>query len=392
MLVVAPDSFKGTLAAADVADSLARGARTGAPHERVQTLPLADGGEGTADAFRGSVGGVWVEAPTEDPWGRSIRAAYLRIEGGLQGLPGPVAVIDWASAGGFVEDRTPVQALAADSGGLGRMMLHALQRGCASLVVGLGGSATTDGAAGLLRELGAAVVDDEGRALPPGGAALARAARVDLTGLPRVPIIALTDVDSPLLGPTGTVARFAPQKGADPPSRPLLDRGLERWAALLDPRRRHWTAAGAGAAGGAGFGLAAALDARLVPGAAAVADLVGLDDLLATATRVWTGEGRLDGTTPGGKVPGEVARRSQAPVDLIGGDLGADARALDTLGPATVITLVDPPTAAPPTAWCSLGLRRGRAAAMEDPAGALEEVGRALARRTLRTRPRGAGG
>lgn len=381
MLVVAPDSFKGTLNAAGVAAALARGARTGAPHLPVRALPLADGGEGTADAIHGSVGGTWKQVPTVDPWGAAVEDRYLRVDGGLEGLPGPVAVIDWAGAGGFVEGRTPEQALRADSGGLGRLIRAAHHGGCTAVVIGLGGSATTDGAAGLLRELGARLLDREGRPLPPGASYLDRVASVDLAGLPDIRCVALTDVDAPLHGPGGTVARFSPQKGADPSARQHLDRALGRWARVLDPGAHHAEAAGAGAAGGAGFGLVAALGARLVPGAAAVADLVGLDRVLRGATRVWTGEGRLDATTPGGKVPGEVVRRSVVPVELIGGDLGPGAAALDDLGAAGIVTLVDPPGAPRPSAWFSLGLPRDRAAAMGDPAGALEQLGCALARR-----------
>lgn len=381
MLVVAPDSFKGTLTAADVAAALARGARTGTPRLAVRTMPLADGGEGTATAIHGSVGGTWMRVHTVDPWGAAIQKRYLRIDGGLEGLPGPVAVIDWASAGGFVEGRTPDQALRADSGGLGRLIRAAHSGGCAALVIGLGGSATTDGAAGLLRELGATFLDRDGRRLPPGATHLDRIASVDLAGLPDIHCVALTDVNAPLHGPGGTVARFSPQKGADPSTRQHLDRALGRWANVLDPGGQHSEVAGAGAAGGAGFGLVAALGARLVPGAAAVADLVGLDRVLEDATRVWTGEGRLDATTTGGKVPGEVARRSVVPVDLIGGDLGPGAAALDDLGPAGIVTLVDPPSAPPPQAWFSLGLARDRSAAMGDPARALEQLGCALARR-----------
>ena len=379
MLLVAPDSFKGSLPAADVAAALARGARSADGTLETRTLPLADGGEGTLDVIRRVVGGETVELSASDPWGRRLRAVFLRVEHSLLGLPAPVAVVEWAETGGFVEGAGAAEALEADSGGVGQVLRTALDRGCRSFVLGLGGSATTDGAAGLLRELGASLLDAGGEPIPRGGRGLGTVATADLSGLRRVPSVALSDVTAPLLGSSGTVARFAPQKGADRDACAQLDLGLHRWCSRLDPGREHSSQPGAGAAGGAGFGLAATIGTRLLPGAPTVADLCGLDQHLTDATRVWTGEGRLDRTTLAGKVVAEVARRARVPVELIGGDLGPGADGLDALHPSRIVTLVDPPSQPdPPASWCSLGLALDRTDALASPAAGLEAVGRAM--------------
>lgn len=377
-ILLAPDSFKGTLRATSVSAALARGVLDAGTAWRPSTLPLADGGEGTLDALERCLGGRWFSAPARDPWGVVAHCRFLIVDRPLLGLPAPIAAVEWSAAAGFVADRNAAEALTADSTGVGELIAAARREGCRSTLIALGGSATTDGGAGLLRALGARLLDGHGAPLRPGGAALRRLAAIDLSAVSRGPLVALADVTSPLLGGAGTVARFAGQKGAGGAARSELDAALARWAEVLDPQRRWQDIAGGGAAGGAGFGLAAALGATLLPGAATVADLCGLDVALARADRVWTGEGRLDGTSAAGKVVSEVLRRATVPVDLVGGDLGPGAEALHAPGLHRIVTLVDPPGAPPPRAWQSLALPLHRGRALRAPVPALERLARRL--------------
>jgi len=308
-VVLAPDSFKGSLAAAQVAAALARGWRSVRPGDVVVEAPLADGGEGTLDAFERAVpGAVRHPVTVTGPDGRPVGASWLA-------LPDGTAVVELACASGLTLLGAPAP-LDAHTRGVGEVVRAALAAGPRRLVVALGGSASSDGGAGLLRALGARVLDDDGAEVPDGGRGIARVASVDLAGLPALPpggVDVLCDVTSPLLGRSGAAAVFGPQKGATPDDVRLLDDALGRWVDALEvagvvPRGTS-SAAGAGAAGGTAFGLLA-WGARLVPGAAAVADAVGLDALLADADLVVTGEGRLDAQSATGKAPAEVARRA----------------------------------------------------------------------------------
>lgn len=394
MLLIAPDSFKGSANSKVVAEALAEGVRQVLPDEPLVCLPLADGGEGTTTVIQHAVGGDVIPVETVDAWGRPIRAEYVRCGQSLLGLPAPVSIVEWACAAGFVDRRSPGEACRADSSGVGRVIRAAVREGCRSLLLGLGGSATSDGGAGLLRELGAELLDSTGRQLPLGGAALQHLAEVRNAGLLQLPTILLADVHIPLHGATGTVALFAAQKGADRDARGELDRGLRRWSAITDPDFRHVNDDGAGAAGGAGFGLAAMLDARILPGAATVADICGLDARLAHADAVWTGEGRLDATTIQGKVVATVLDRVRVcgrriPVTLVGGDLGAGADVVDVPPVTRIATLVEPPSFAPPPSWRSTGNLLGRDQAMTHPATELSRAARAIARARARERRAG---
>ncbi|QIK84642.1 glycerate kinase [Sanguibacter sp. HDW7] len=340
-VVLAPDSFKGSLPATEVAAALSRGWRAVRPHDDVVEVPLADGGEGTLDAFERAVpGAVRHGAEVQGPDGRPVAASWLA-------LPDGTAVVELACASGLTLLGSPLP-LDAHTRGVGEVVRAALAAGPRRLVVALGGSASTDGGAGLLRALGARVLDDDGEPVPDGGRGLARVASVDLTDLPALPpdgVDVLCDVTNPLLGRSGAAAVFAPQKGATPDDVVLLDDALGRWAEALGraasrvadvPRGTSGTVPdgmtvrpddhegrdgrgmlpsldpslpGAGAAGGTAFGLLA-WGARLVPGSVAVADVVGLDALLDGADLVVTGEGRLDAQSAAGKAPAEVARRA----------------------------------------------------------------------------------
>jgi glycerate 2-kinase len=319
-IVIAPDSFKGSIAAAAAADALAAGWLAARPGDEVTRLPLADGGEGTLDVLAAAVPAArWHTVLVTGPDGRPVDCPWLE-------LPDGTAVTELARASGLplLTDPDP---LGAHTAGLGEAISHALDTGAQKIVITLGGSASTDGGTGALAALGARFLDRAGRPLPRGGGALRDLASVDLAGLRRPPpggVACLADVTAPLLGPTGAAAVFGPQKGAGPGQIGRLERGLARLAALLggDPG-----APGAGAAGGAGYGFAAAWTAQIRPGAAELCRIAGLDRALRHADLVITGEGRYDQTSTSGKVAGAVfaaAARAGVPAALVAGQLAGD--------------------------------------------------------------------
>jgi len=301
-VLIATDSFKGSASASEVVAALADGWQQRRPDDLVRTLPLADGGEGTMDVV------AWarpearrIAAEVSGPDGLPVSAAWLS-------LPGGGALVELAAASGLPLLRTPAP-MTASTVGVGQLVAAALDAGATSIDIGLGGSASTDGGTGALSALGARFFDRAGNALPPGGGDLQQLARADLSGLRTPPpggVRCFVDVTAPLLGPAGAGARFGPQKGATPPDVARLERGLAQLARLLGGRP---DAAGAGAAGGTGYGLATAWGAQLVPGAAAVAALTDLDAELSWADLVITGEGRFDRTSMVGKVVGYLVER-----------------------------------------------------------------------------------
>lgn len=317
-IVIAPDSFKGSLSAADVAEAIAEGWRSQRPGDNLTLLPQADGGEGTLAAIEASVPGAIRRSAgaVTGPDGRATPGEWLE-------LPDGTAVVEVAGATGL-----PLMAVrdapAASTRGTGEVIRLALQAGAHSLVLALGGSATTDGGSGALSALGLELTDDRGRSLAEGGAGLAALARVDRDRLMPAPaggVTLLTDVTNPLLGPTGAAHVFGPQKGASPDQCTELDAALARWAQLLggDPN-----AAGAGAAGGTAYGFAAVWGARIVPGAPRIAELTGLTAVAASADLVITGEGRFDEQSLGGKVVGHAIGLGPT-VAIIAGSLAAAA-------------------------------------------------------------------
>jgi glycerate 2-kinase len=371
-VIVALDSFKGSLSARRATAAVARGLRRHGvtAHEH----PVADGGEGTVDALLGA-GFTAVPVTTTDPLGRPVEARYASRAG--------VAVVELAEASGLglVADVpvTPGRAAAASTLGTGRVIAAALDAGHHSIVVGLGGSATTDGGAGLLVGLGARLLDARGAVLDATTSPLRDVRAVDRTGLhPRlgeVELVVACDVDNPLLGPHGAAAVYGPQKGADAALVAALDDDLTRWAGLLEPgsvglpgadaadgarstrlepdtpdnpglaQPTPGTAAlpGAGAAGGAGFALLA-LGAGMRPGIDLVLELTGLADRLPGARLVVTGEGRLDHQTLRGKAPAGVAaaaREAGATVVAAAGSCALGRTALATAGFAAAFALTD---------------------------------------------------
>ena len=315
-VVCAPNAFKGSLGAAEAAAAMAAGVRDAGGGAVAVEVPVADGGDGTLDVLLAAAGGAG-------------RAEALRVSGPLGGevdarlgwVAADTAVVEMAEAAGLrlvpVGRRDPLRATTY---GVGELVRAAIDRGARRLVVGVGGSATSDGGAGLIAALGARLLDASGAELPRGGGALGALDRIDLADLdPRLRecrIEVAVDVRSPLLGPAGAAAVFGPQKGASPRDVARLEAGLAHYAAIAcaavgAPVSRA-AEPGMGAAGGSAFGLAVVCGAVLVPGAALVCDLVGLDAAMADAWLVLTGEGRLDASTSAGKAPAEVARRAAA--------------------------------------------------------------------------------
>ncbi|MFC4376270.1 glycerate kinase [Nocardia halotolerans] len=319
-VVVAPDKFKGSLSAAQVAAALARGIGRAAPDTEIRQLPVADGGEGTVEAFL-AAGWRRVALCAPGPTGVPVDTAYA--------VSGRAAVIELADVDGLAKlpEGRP-DPLRAGTEGLGVVISHALDHGARDLVVGLGGSATTDGGAGMLRALGLRVLDAGGTELPRGGAALVDARSIDRSGLhPALADARITlasDVDNPLLGPAGAVQTYSPQKGAGPRELAVLTTALENWAALLQPGPSAFYAdlPGAGAAGGAGFGAMAVLAATARPGIDLVLELIDFPARIADVDLVITGEGSLDAQSLRGKAPLGVRSAAAAagvPVAVVAG-------------------------------------------------------------------------
>lgn len=313
-IVVAIDSFKGSVSSLEAGRAVARGLAEGwpAPAPEIRVVPIADGGEGTVEAFQAAVGGTIHRQRCRDPLGAPVEAELLLLPDGT------TAVVETAAACGLPLVRGRTDILGSDTRGLGQQLRAALDLGARRILVGLGGSATNDGGAGMLQALGARFLAADGRTLEPTPLALADLARIDLAGLdPRlrgVAIEAICDVTNPLLGVRGASAVYGPQKGATPDLVPRLDGILARYADALETAlgRRGRDAPGAGAAGGLGFTFATALNATLRPGIEVVMDACGLGAALAGADLAITGEGRLDHQSLQGKAPAGVAQRAAA--------------------------------------------------------------------------------
>jgi glycerate kinase len=342
-IIVAPNSFKGSLSATQAAIAIARGVCEAFPEAEIVEIPIADGGDGTVEALvaahKGTVQSVSVEGPLGDP----VLASFGLIAGGR------TAVVELASASGYVlltpAARDPRKT---STYGFGQLLEAARQAGVESVIAGIGSSATNDGGAGMAQALGYRLLDAFGRDLPRGGAALVRLERIDGTGLDAgwrsVKVMVACDVTNPLTGPEGASYVYGPQKGADPETVVLLDGALAHLAEVIerDLGKRVADVPGAGAAGGTGAGLMAFLDAKLVSGAALVVEASGLDGALEGADLVITGEGRVDAQTAYGKAPGEVARRAQAagiPTLLIAGSKGKGWETLKSSGVTAVVAL-----------------------------------------------------
>ncbi|MBL3699174.1 glycerate kinase [Leucobacter luti] len=310
-IVIAPDSLKGSCTAPAAAAALASGARAALGNRgSVREIPLADGGEGTLDALTAAWGGAIIEVRTADARGRA-RTGRIGLS-----ADGRTAIIEAAEANGLplVSD-LPLRALDADSGGVGHLVRAAVTAGASELLLCLGGSATSDGGAGMLRELGARLLRADGRPVSPGARGLSEIAQVDLSAVPAAIAAArwriAADVDNPLVGPRGAAAVFGPQKGASSAEIIEIDTGLRRLAEVLGAVA-HTDRPGLGAAGGLALVPAALWGAELVPGAELVATAAGLDAALAGADLVITAEGRLDQQSLDGKVVSRVVAGAAA--------------------------------------------------------------------------------
>jgi glycerate kinase len=313
LVVVAPDKFKGSLTGAQVAAAIEAGVRAAIPEARTLAVPVADGGEGTL-AAAAQCGFELHHATVAGPTGEPVRAAF--------GIRGEVAVVEMAEASGLDRLTGGKDALGATSLGTGELIAAALDTGATQVILGVGGSACTDGGAGMLRGLGARLLDEQGKELPLGGGALGTLERVELGALdPRIATTSFTlaaDVENPLTGPNGAAHVFAPQKGASPEQVPDLDAALGRWAQVLghglgaDRINALAASAGAGAAGGVGFAAMAVLGATRRRGVDVVLELTGLEGALSGAAAVFTGEGSLDTQSLEGKTPVGVAQLAAA--------------------------------------------------------------------------------
>lgn len=345
-VLVAADKFKGSLTAVEVAERVAAGLRRVVPDVRVEALPVADGGDGTVAAAV-AAGFERREVRVAGPLGAEVTAAYALREG--------TAVVEMAEASGL--HRLPGGVLApltASTRGSGELLRAALDAGARTIVFGVGGSATTDGGAGMLAALGARFLDADGRPVAPGGGGLARLASADLSGLdPRladVELVLASDVDNPLTGPKGAPAVYGPQKGASPDDVTALDAALGHFAKVLEgtegvgaPAAGYAASPGAGAAGGIGFG-AMLLGARFRPGIEVMLDVLGFAPALERADLVITGEGSLDEQTLHGKAPAGVAAAARAAgkeVVAVCGRLALPAEALERAGIRRAYPLTD---------------------------------------------------
>ena len=329
-VAIAIDSFKGSLSSIEAGEAAAAGIRDAVPEAETIVRPLADGGEGTVDALIAGMGGARRTVAVTGPMGRPVEAAY-----GI--LPGGTAVMEMAAAAGITlvsgAERNP---LVATTFGVGEMIVDAIHAGCRRFVIGIGGSATNDGGAGMLQALGFDLQDAEGAPIPRGGAGLARLARIETTNvLPELKECTFQiacDVTNPLCGERGASAVFGPQKGATPEMVTRLDAALAHFAAVAGGDAAF---PGTGAAGGLGFAFRSFLDGRLQRGVEIVLDETRLEDFVRAADVVVTGEGRLDAQTAMGKAPigvAKLAKRHGKSVIAFAGCVASDAETLNAHG------------------------------------------------------------
>ncbi|OBT12056.1 glycerate kinase [Vibrio sp. UCD-FRSSP16_10] len=336
-IVIAPDSFKGSLNANQVADCIEQGFSEIFPLAEYVKIPLADGGEGTVDVLLGALNGSKNEIETSDALGKPCRADWGQFTQVHNGMSTSCALIELAQASGLARlsaaERAPLQT---SSFGTGLLIKAALDAGVEKIIMGLGGSATNDAGAGILQALGAKLLDEKGDELSVGGAQLGKLERIDLTHLhPRckdVEFIVACDVSNPLCGLQGASVIFGPQKGATPEQVQTLDKALGHFADVASQHCginsiNHRQSAGFGAAGGTPLGLSLAFDIQLKVGIDMVLDILNVDEILKEADLLITGEGQMDNQTLQGKAPFGIAKRAQQygiPSIAIAGSLGQD--------------------------------------------------------------------
>ncbi|MCO4852473.1 glycerate kinase [Bacillus vallismortis] len=343
-IIIAPDSFKESLSALEAADAIERGFKSVFPSADYRKLPMADGGEGTVQSLVDATDGWIKEQVVTGPLGEPVKAIF-----GMMG-DGKTAVIEMAAASGLhlvpVERRNP---LVTTTRGTGELMAAALDAGAEHLIIGIGGSATNDGGAGMVQALGGRLLDESGREIGPGGGALSQLVSLDISELdPRLENVKLEvacDVDNPLTGPKGASAVFGPQKGATEDMVDVLNQNLAHFADVIE--KALGTASreikGAGAAGGLGWSLLAFLDADLKRGIDIVLEAVDFEDEVQDADLVITGEGRIDSQTIYGKTPIGVAKAAKSydvPVIGIAGSVSRDSDAVYQHGIDALFSIV----------------------------------------------------
>jgi glycerate kinase len=345
-IVVASNPFKGSMSGIEAADRIEAGLKAGLGRVVVDKAPVADGGDGTLDAVAAGVKSERVYKKVSDPLGRRVKADYLLIDGGR------AAVVEMARASGLVllksNERNPE---GTTSRGTGELIRDALGRGVKRVIVGIGGSATNDGGAGIAAALGWRFLAADGKPVEPRGGELARVVRIDSRGVhPRlkdVEIIVASDVTNPLLGPNGAAAVYSPQKGATPQQVKRLEAGMKSFADVVEAAlgRRLRDAPGAGAAGGTGYGLMAFLGAKLVSGISMMIEIARLEERVKKSDLVITGEGHIDSQTAQGKAPFGVlklAKKHGVPVIAFCGGV-EDEESLRKAGFTAVIPIADGP-------------------------------------------------
>ena len=326
--VIAIDSFKGCLSSVEANRAAAEGVRSACPDAEIVEVPVSDGGEGFLEAFHAAIGGALVTVPVMDPLMRSISARYL--------LKGQTAVLEVAEAIGLTllspEERNP---MSASSYGVGQLVADAVKNGARHIIVGLGGSSTTDGGCGAAAAIGVKFTDAGGREFVPVGGNLHEIAHIDLSGksalLDGIEIVTMCDIDNPMYGLNGAAYIFGPQKGADPEMVKFLDDGLIHLGEIIkrDLGRDLTEVPGGGAAGAMGVGMMAFFGSRLQMGIETVLDTVGFDEIISDADAIFTGEGKIDSQSLRGKVVIGVARRAKKQgkdvIAVVGGsDLGME--------------------------------------------------------------------
>ncbi len=347
LIVIAPDSFKECLTSSEVAESIARGITRVAPDAEIRKIPMADGGEGTVEALVAATGGQIHEVDTLDPLMRPIKAIY-----GVLGN-GKIAVIEMAEASGLAlvepEKRSPLKT---STYGTGLMIKHVLDKGYKKIILGIGGSATNDGGAGMAQALGFRLFDGEGIKIGQGGENLASLAGIDGSlvdpRLSELKISVACDVTNPLYGPYGASAIYGPQKGANPQMVAQLDAGLRHYAKIIkkDLNKDVSDIPGSGAAGGLGAGLLAFTNATLIPGFQIISDLTNLEESIANSDLVFTAEGKIDHQTKFGKTPAGVAklaRKYSKPLIALAGVVGSGTDDLHQLGISAIFSIANGP-------------------------------------------------
>lgn len=344
---IAIDSFKGSLSTTEAAKAAAKGVRRAYPDAVIETLPLADGGEGTVDAIITATGGRPVTVTVTGPLGKPVKATYGVIP------DTNTAVIEIAAAAGLTlvppKSRNP---LITTTYGVGELILHALEGGCRKFIIGLGGSATNDGGAGMLSALGAELLDGKGAPIKHGAAGLRELAEIRTQGMPealkKCKFSVACDVKNPLCGKEGASFVFGPQKGATEMSAADMDKYLRRFAELTAKQnpKADPDYPGAGAAGGLGFAFLAYLGAKMRPGISIVAEAIGLEEKIKDADIVLTGEGRVDGQSAMGKAPvgvAKIAKKLGKPVIVIAGSVGEGAELCHVKGVDAIFPILRAP-------------------------------------------------